>query len=51
MSVLRHPKTEWVGMSARTTIDPDGVGHTHADLFDQSGYIGTAVQTLFVAPR
>jgi hypothetical protein len=51
VSVLRHPKTEWVGMSARTTIDPDGVGHTRADLFDEAGYLGTAVQTLFVAPR
>ncbi|HEX8793483.1 MAG TPA: thioesterase family protein [Polyangiaceae bacterium] len=51
VSVSRHPKTEWVGMSARTTIDPDGVGHTRADLFDEAGYIGTALQTLFVAPR
>lgn len=51
VSVSRHAKTEWVGMSARTTIDPEGVGHTHADLFDEAGYIGTALQTLFVAPR
>lgn len=51
VSVARHPKTEWVGMSARTTIDRDGVGHTRADLFDEAGYLGTAVQTLFVAPR
>ncbi len=51
VSVSRHPKTEWVGMSARTTIDPDGVGHTRADLFDEAGWLGTAVQTLFVAPR
>lgn len=51
VSVSRHPQTEWVGMSARTTIDPDGVGHTRADLFDEVGWLGTAVQTLFVAPR
>ena len=51
VSLLRHPKTDWAGMSARTTIDPDGVGHTRADLFDEAGYLGTAVQTLFVAPR
>jgi hypothetical protein len=50
VSVLRHPRTEWVGMSARTTLDGDGVGHTHAELFDQEGYLGTALQTLFVAP-
>jgi len=51
VSVSRHPRTEWVGMRARTTIDPDGIGHTHADLFDEAGYLGTALQTLFVAPR
>jgi hypothetical protein len=51
VSVRRHPRTEWVGMRARTTIDPDGIGQTHADLFDEAGYIGTALQTLFVAPR
>ncbi len=51
VSVSRHPETEWVGMSARTSIDADGVGHTRADLFDEAGYLGTAVQTLFVAPR
>jgi hypothetical protein len=51
VSVARHPAAEWVGMSARTTIDPDGVGHTRADLFDEAGYLGTAVQSLFVASR
>lgn len=51
LSLRRHPRTEWVGMRARTTIDPDGIGTTHADLFDEAGYLGTALQTLFVAPR
>lgn len=51
VSVRRHPRTDWVGMCARTTIDPDGIGTTHAELFDEAGYLGTALQTLFVAPR
>jgi hypothetical protein len=51
VSVRRHPRTEWVGMSARTTIDADGIGQARADLFDQDGHIGAAMQTLFVAPR
>jgi hypothetical protein len=51
VSVRRHPRTEWIGMRAETTIDPDGIGHTHAELFDEAGYLGTALQTLFVAPR
>jgi hypothetical protein len=51
VSVRRYPRTEWVGMRAKTTIDPDGVGTTHAELFDEAGYLGTALQTLFVAAR
>jgi hypothetical protein len=51
VAVRRHPRTEWVGMSAETTIEDDGVGQTRAELFDEEGYLGVAVQTLFVAPR
>jgi hypothetical protein len=51
VTVTRHPRTEWVGMRAKTTIDPDGVGLARADLFDEAGFLGLAVQTLFVAPR
>jgi hypothetical protein len=51
VAVHRHPRTEWVGMRARTVIDSAGVGLTRADLFDQAGFLGAATQTLFVAPR
>jgi hypothetical protein len=51
VAVQRHPRTEWVGMRAETTIEDDGVGQTRAELFDEEGYLGVAVQTLFVAPR
>ena len=51
VSVRRHPRTEWVGMRAETTIEDDGVGQTRAELFDEEGYLGLAVQTLFVARR
>ncbi len=51
VSLLRHPCTDWVAMRARTAIDPDGVGLTRADLFDEQGAIGVATQTLFVAAR
>ena len=51
VSLRCHPHTEWVGMSARTTIDPEGIGTTRAELFDEVGYLGTALQTLFVAPH
>jgi len=51
VAVARQPATEWVGMRARTTIEPDGVGLTRADLFDEQGQLGVAQQTLYVAPR
>ena len=51
ITVRRHPRTEWTGMRARTTIDSGGVGQTHVDLFDEAGYLGAALQTLFVAAR
>ncbi len=51
VSVRRHPRTEWVGMRAETTIESDGVGQTRAELFDEEGYLGLATQTLFVARR
>ena len=51
LTLRRHPRTEWTGMRARTTIDPEGIGQTAVELFDEAGFLGTALQTLFVAPR
>jgi hypothetical protein len=38
-------------MSARTLIDDRGVGLTRAELFDEDGELGLALQSLFVVPR
>jgi hypothetical protein len=51
VSLTRSPDGDWVGMQAQTAIDRDGVGTTHARLFDPRGNIGRALQTLFVEPR
>jgi acyl-coenzyme A thioesterase PaaI-like protein len=51
VSVLRPAVGEWVGMRAETSISGDGAGVTRARLFDRSGTVGEAVQTLFVEPR
>jgi hypothetical protein len=48
--VERYPRGEWTGMSARTTVGADGIGHTTARLFDEEGFLGHSVQTLYVAP-
>ena len=47
----RHPRGEWVGMNARTLIEPDGVGMSFTRLFDQEGYFGRSLHTLYVTPR
>lgn len=49
--VHRHPRGEWVGMTARTVIERDGVGMSFTRLFDREGYFGRSVHTLYVAPR
>jgi hypothetical protein len=51
VTLRRHPRTEWTGMRARTTIDADGVGQCDTELFDEAGFLGTALQSLFVAAR
>jgi hypothetical protein len=51
VSITRSPEDEWVGMQAITALAGDGVGTTRARLFDTRGYVGEALQTLFVARR
>jgi hypothetical protein len=47
----RQAEGEWIGMDARTVIEPDGVGLAETVLHDRGGAIGRAAQCLFVAPR
>jgi hypothetical protein len=49
--LYRYPEGEWVCLSARTTIDPAGVGLADTALLDRRGTIGRAAQSLFVAKR
>ncbi|MEV0619204.1 thioesterase family protein [Nonomuraea sp. NPDC050404] len=51
ISLFRAPVGEWILMDAATVIGPSGRGLTRSTLYDASGEIGTATQTLFVAPR
>lgn len=47
----RMPEGEWVCLDAVTLPEAAGVGLADTALFDQSGQIGRAAQTLLVAPR
>jgi len=51
VSLARPPATEWTGMRALTSLSDDGVGVVRAQLFDERGVIGEALQTLYVERR
>jgi len=48
VSLLREPEGEWIGLDARTEIDPNGSGLTSTRLFDAAGQFGVASQILYV---
>ena len=48
----REPEGEWIGISAKASIGPDGIGMTAAYLYDRRGPVGcTRVQWLTGAGR
>ena len=47
----RQPVGEWVGMTARTSIGPDGIGLATSTVHDVEGPVGTTAQALFVRER
>jgi hypothetical protein len=53
VSLTRAPAESsfWIGMRAVTAIASDGVGTTRARVFDDDGFLGEALQTLYVEPR
>lgn len=50
IAVHRLPASEWLASAAVSFWEPTGLGTTRATLFDTEGPIGTAVQTLVLAP-
>jgi hypothetical protein len=51
ISLFRAPEGEWVCMDSETVVGPSGRGLTRSTLYDMNGEVGSASQTLFVAPR
>jgi Thioesterase-like superfamily len=51
LHLLRALSGEWVYLDAVTTVGPDGSGLCRTRLHDDHGDLGTAAQTLFIAPR
>jgi len=47
----RQPRGEWIGLDARTLVQPGGTGLAESVLHDLDGPVGRAFQTLVVQPR
>ncbi len=50
VTVHRLPVGEWVAVDAVTRFDEQGIGTAEADLYDERGRLGRAVQTLLLDP-
>lgn len=50
VTVHRLPVGEWVAIDAVTRFEDQGVGTAEADLYDEQGRLGRAVQTLLLDP-
>ena len=51
VTLHRLPVGEWVAIDAVTRLADDGTGTAEADLFDEHGRLGRAVQTLLFEAR
>ena len=51
LHVRRLPRGEWIGIRAKSHLEPDGIGQSHATLFDDEGAVARALVSLLVEPR
>ncbi|MEJ8825551.1 thioesterase family protein [Variovorax humicola] len=51
LHLYREPVGEWIGLLSETQVDGGGTGIATSRLFDESGAIGIAVQTLVLRER
>ena len=51
VGLFRQPVGAWVGMTAHTTLEGQGIGQTNTVAFDATGSLGRSLQTVFVRPR
>ncbi len=51
INLLRQPQGEWICVDARTLLAPNGCGLAESQLFDETGLIGRATQSLAVRQR
>jgi hypothetical protein len=51
VNLLRRPVGEWICLQSRSALGGNGCGLAESALYDESGFIGRATQSLAVRPR
>lgn len=51
VQLYRDAVGEWIGLDARSHVEPTGIGLTETVLHDREGPIGRALQSLFITKR
>lgn len=51
INLLRRPVGEWICIDARTLLAPNGCGLTESQIYDETGLLGRATQSLAVRLR
>jgi hypothetical protein len=51
VNLLRRPQGEWICVDAQTLLAPNGCGLAESQLFDETGLVGRATQSLAVRQR
>lgn len=46
LQLFRQPQSEWIGIEARTLVQPMGIGMVQAALYDTTGLVGQVMQTV-----
>jgi Thioesterase-like superfamily len=47
----RQPLGDWICLESNMIVAADGVGNAESVIYDQSGRVGRAIQSLLIAPR
>jgi hypothetical protein len=50
LQVLRAPRGEWLCLDSTTEASATGMGHSHARVFDDDGFVGTVTTSQLIDP-
>jgi len=51
VNLARRPNDDWIGLAAKSTLGPAGIGVATGVLHDAAGEMAHCTQTQFIEPR